>query len=211
MFEIGAYTPEDVKDVLRRRGYNPTDQENLVKYLISFRERGYYTKYLTAVQTAYMQNAVDDDFVDKACLTPDYPKGMAFWIKEIANVRKMIRESTAITGGAKILTLGELKRGYLRDVITEDDFRTRLMMLGYNTTDIEILIEILAKDKITEDEGKRVVALTIAQLLQAFRFDKLSEDQVRQRIMLKGLSQEETDLIVETKKAQWGVGNVEVD
>jgi len=211
MFEIGAYDEAKVRDVLRRRGYNPTDQENLTKYLISFRERGYYTKYLTAVQTAYMQGAVNDAFVDKACLTPDYPKGIAFWIKEIANVRKMIRESTAITGGAKILTLGELKRGYLRDVISEDDFRIRLTMLGYNITDIDILIKILAKDKLTEDEGRRVVVLTVAQLLQAFRFDKLTEDEVKARIMLKGLDQQETDLLIETKKAQWGVDNVEVD
>lgn len=208
MYEIGAYSAEDVKAVLRRRGYNPTDQENLVKYLISFRERGYFTKYLTAVQTAFMQGAVDSDFVDKACLTPDYPKGISFWIKEIASIRKMIRESTAITGGAKILTLGELKRGYLRDVVTEDDFRIRLTMLGYNTTDIDILIKILAKDKITEDEGRRVVVLTIAQLLQAFQYGKLSEDEVKARIMLKGLDQQETDLLIETKKAQWGVGNV---
>jgi len=77
--------------------------------------------------------------------------------------------------------------------------------MGYETLDITLKLQILDMDKHIEEEGRRVIRLTTAQLINAWKQGVMNEDEVRTELQLRGLDTLNVERLIETKKKQWGL------
>lgn len=105
----------------------------------------------------------------------------------------------------KVLSLSELKKAYLIDKLDEDELRIRLTGMGYDLLDIDLLIEVLNEEKIEEVKPEKVVTLTVTQLLTAWRHNELTEDDLKGKLIAKNMDLLEIDILIATKKKQWGI------
>ncbi|GAG87275.1 unnamed protein product, partial [marine sediment metagenome] len=206
MFESGALVEDEVKEILRRSGLAPQYIDPMTEYLVEFTEREYRRRYLTALQTGVMSGVYSAEDLTSAVTEAGFPSGVAEWMLKTAEVRMKIAEAPRVSAKAKLLSISDLKKAYLKDFIDDATLKIHLDALGYEFTNIELLVRLLDDAKRLSGEGGRQVVLTSAQLLNAFRYDKITESDLRDRLMLKGLAMDEAQLIIDTKKMQWGVG-----
>jgi hypothetical protein len=205
MFETGSITAERVAEIVARNGFAPKDQPAIVDFITKFQERRYRQRYLITLSTGYARGVVDLDELGREVKAAGYSQGVADWIVKSSDIRKEIASRGSTATGPKLLALGELKKAYTFNKINADSFTTDLLGRGYQLTDIQLLIEVLDVDKSSIEEGRKVVALSVTEYLNAFRYGVMTEDAVRIELALRGLSTDEVNTLIETKKRQWGV------
>ena len=205
MFELGAIDRGQVENYVARRGYTPDDAANLVEYLTTFQERGVRARYLTALMTGVIYGAYTPDELTAAVVEAGYSKEVAGWMIKTAEVRTRITETRRPVVKVRLLDKADLRKAFLRDLVTEDVYRTELMARGYEISNVDILVDLLTGEKVTEDAGKRKIALSQSELLNAWRYELISEDQVRTTLQLRGLAVDEVEILLNTKKKQWGL------
>lgn len=205
MFEVQAIDAEGVKDIIDRAGYLETDAVAMTDFITRFQERRFQRRYLTALEMGVVKGAYTPEELTAEVLEAGYTEGVAEWMIKTSEVRKRIVGTPTVTPKARILTLGDLKKAYLRDTIDEDVFRRELGVRGYEIGDVDVLVELLSEDKIEAKEGRKIIALSTTQMLNAFRYEVISEDEVRIMLQARGLDTAEVETLLETKKRQWGV------
>jgi hypothetical protein len=60
-------------------------------------------------------------------------------------------------------------------------------------------------DKVVDVAGGKKAALTVSELKQAFQYNEIGEDALRQTLLLRGLDLSEVDMLINTWKKSWGV------
>lgn len=204
MYETGAIDRARLTEIVKREGYAPADVEPIVEFLTTFQEREFRTSYLRALATGTIYGAYTEDELRKEVKAAGYSDAVADWMLKIAGVREKTTSARKRAPGPKLLTEGNLKRAYIQDYITEDVLRTELMTRGYPIGDVDILVRLLTEEKVTEQAGGEKLALSQSELLNAMRYNEMSEDAVRIELQLRGLTPEETDVLIRTKRKQWG-------
>lgn len=204
-FETGDVDPERIKEIVHRFGYYPQDEEWISDMFIHFQERPWVTRYLTALASAYIAEAITAEELKTRVKAIPRNEAIADWMVKIADVRKEIMSKGGKAETGKLLSITDLKKAYSLDKINEDTFRTELQLRGYEEKDIITLLEIMNFEKEAEDRGGVKRGLTIAEYINAWRYGELSESQLRTELQLKGLTLTEIDLLINTKKKQWGM------
>ena len=205
MFETRAIDAEGVKNIVQRAGFLPQDVDALATFIVKFQERRFQRRYLTALEAGVVKGAYTPEELSAEVVAAGYTAEVAGWMLKTAEVRRRIALTKPEVEKARILTLGDLKKAYVRDILEEDAFRTELGVRGFEIGDVDVLIEVLSLDKVVQKEGRKIVALSISQVLNALRYDVISEDEARTMLQLRGLDTTEVDTLLETKKRQWGV------
>lgn len=205
MFETGAITRERLLELVKREGYTPEDAEAVTVALTRFQERRFRTSYLLAMATGVTYGAFTESELTKAVVEAGYQEPVAGWMLKLGETKRATVLARKKTGGPKLLGLGDLKKAYLLDKITGDQLTTELMAMGYEVDDVALLVALLEADKVTESAGGRKVALSQAELLNAWRYQEMTEDELRIALSLRGLDQGEIDMLVATKKKQWSI------
>ena len=206
MFETGAIGADRVADLVHRAGYSEGDAKAVVDYILKFQERRYRTRLLTALATGRAYGAFSDDDIRAEVKALGQTDAVADLIIRLADVRAKTEAARITHPKPHLLGLGELKRGYMHNVVAEDAIRTELLTRGYELGQVDLLVEVMNADKITELAGGAKVALTVAELVNAFKFNVVTEDYLRQQLLIKGLDLSEVDILIQTKKAQWAAG-----
>lgn len=192
-FEVGALTEEQVREIVHRYGYREADEEWFTQMLVGFQERAWVTKYLTALATAYINGAIDATELKKRVVeTAGRNEAIADWIIKIADVRKEIK-TKAPAGTIKLLSIGDLKQAFISGFVNEDMLRSKLLLMGYESGDVDILIKLLDMKRVTTEAGGAKVALSETQLLQAWRYGEITEDYLKTQLLLRGLAEDEVD------------------
>jgi len=205
MFETGSIDASRVADIVHRSGFNDSDSANITDWIVKNQERRFRYRYLTTLATGYARGVVDKAELSSSVLSAGYTQGTADWIQKSADIRKEIAGRSGRSAGPKLLSLGDLKKAYANNLYTEDQLRTELQVRQYQTGDIETLIDVMNLDKSEVETGKKVVALSISEMINAFRYGVWTEDHLRIELQLRGLSTDEVNTLIDTKKAQWGV------
>lgn len=205
MFETGAMDEEGVKNLVVRTGLDPQYVDEMTHYLTHFAERTYQRRYLTALVTAYVNEVYNEEQMSDLVVKAGFTVGVANWIIEIGKVRKDIADIPKALAKPKILTMSQLDKAYIKDVIDESTYTTRMMLLGYETLDISLKMQILNLDKVVEEDGTRLIRLTTAQLLSVWRFGEMTESDLRIELQLRGLDTISIDRLIKSKIKQWGV------
>lgn len=205
MFETGAIDEERVAELVARAGFMPEDIEPITQFIVRFQERRFRTFYLRALQSGIVAGAYTPEELTEEVVAAGYTEATAEWMIKTAEVRKNIQASKVTVGKPRILTVADLKKSYMTDLITEDEMRRELGVRGYETGDIEILIELMNMDKEQKVIGPKVVALSVSQILNAWRYEVITEDEAKIELSLRGLDETEIYNIMETKKRQWGL------
>lgn len=205
MYEAGSIDDERLTDIVLRQGYTEEDTLPIVDYLSTFQERGFRTSYLRALATGSVYGAYSEEELRAEVAEAGLSDEVADWMLKTAEVRRRTSIARKKTPAAKLLTLGNIKQGYIEDDISEDDLRTRLAIMGYESGDIDILINQLRRSKVTTVAGGRKLALSQSELLNAWKYKEVEEDFVRTELQMRGLSTLEVEILLATKKKQWGV------
>ena len=74
-----------------------------------------------------------------------------------------------------------------------------------------MLINLIKKEHEIEELGGKKEGLTVAEYFDAYRYSEISEDTLRTELMLKGLSLDQANILISTKKKKWAMGNVETE
>ncbi len=205
MYEAGAIDEERVTNIVERQGFFPDDVAPMTEYLVTFQERLFKTAYLRALATGTIYGAYTDEELVTAVTDAGYSEEVAEWMIKTAEVRKATTEARAGAPKPKLLSVGNLKKAYIEDFLTEDDLRRDLMLAGYEQGDIDIMIMLLDTDKVSVTAGGKKLALSQAELMNAFRYGEVTEDYTRTELLLRGLPLDEVDILIATKKKQWGL------
>ena len=107
----------------------------------------------------------------------------------------------------KLMSLANLKDAYLLDKISADKLRTELLQRGYLLDEVDLLINLMDEDKIIAKEGRQVVALSIPQLLTAYRYGEITRDELMIKLQTRGLALDEVEMLIRTKEKQWGTAS----
>lgn len=209
MYETGAITAEDVPNYIHRLGYSPEFEDAMIEFVIHFQERRYRTRYITQLMTALAQGKSSVEEVKAEVAAVGFSELTADLIVKTALLRQKTLASAG--GGVKeaALTLSELKRAYSEDIITEDFLRNEMLLRNYALADIQIVLDIINKDKAVQTAGRRQVALTVSEMLSAWRYGVIDEENLRTNLLARGLDLNEVNVLIETKRRSWGIGNIE--
>jgi len=205
MFETGAIDEARVHEIVLRNGYNDQDAADITHWIISFQERRFRTSYLQALATGATYDAYTEDEVLEAVTGAGYTPDVSEWLIKAAEAREATRAARLKAPSPKLLSLGDLKKAYMQDLLTEDEYRRDLLVKGYETGEVELLVTLLNVEKVTVEAGGKKIALSQAELLNAWRYNQVTEDYVRIELGLRGLSEDEINILIETKKVQWGL------
>ncbi len=208
-YEAGAIDPVEVPDLVHRLGLNPKDEAWYTKFIMSFQERAWITRYLTALQSAYISDAITEEELKIRVRAIPRNEKVADWMVKIADVRKEIIATKGTAETAKLVTVSELKDAYTLGLLNEDNLRTELMGRGFTLLDVDLLINLINKKFEIEEAGGKKEGLTVAELFDAFRYSEISEDTLRTELMTKGLNLEQANILISTKKKKWEIGQVE--
>jgi hypothetical protein len=205
-FSIGLIKKQKVFDTARRSGYDFDDATLLTEYVERFNESRLKLRYLLGVVTAASYNVISDAEIDAAATVEGWPATTAAWIKKVAGIKRaVLTRPKASAAKEKLLSLGDLKAAYLRGLLTEDVFRTELLTRGYSLDDITILISVMTDRRTVEQAGGKMYALSVIELLNAWRYNVISEDILRNKLLARGLPLDELDALIATKKVQWQI------
>jgi hypothetical protein len=211
MFEEGVIKGDTVRELVALQGYRPEHVDYITKYITEFQERLWRRRYLVTLQGGYQKGVYSAAELEKAVLDAAYSADVARWIIANADARKKIEGEAVVTEEkAKLIGVGDLKKAYVRNMIDADKLRIDLGVRGYQTADVDLLIKLLDEEKVVTSAGGEKVALSVPEWLNAWRYGKATEDRVRMELQLRGLSLEEVEVLLSTKKAQWGVEGEEV-
>jgi hypothetical protein len=205
MFETGAIDAAKVPEYIHRLGYAPEFEAAIVEFVLHFQERRYKTRYITQLMTALAQGKTTEEETRAAVSDVGFTKETADIIVKTSLLRRLTYAKASETTTEKALTLSELKKAYVEDIITETELRAAMMQRGYSLTDINIVVNLLNKDKVVETEGRRVIVLTVAEMVNAWRYSVITEDTLRTNLLGRGLDLNEIDILIKTKKASWGI------
>jgi len=206
MFETGALGADEVPEYVHRQGYSPEHEKAITDYILRFQERLWRRRYLVALSTAASLGAVAPDMLKKEVLDAGYTEGVADWMLKTSEMRTKITAYKVEHPKPKLLSVSDLEKAYILDKIDTDTLRIELLQRGYLADEVDLKINLMTEDKIIAEEGRKVVALSIPQLLDAFRYGEITESDLITRLQLRGLSLDETTTLVNTKKKQWGIG-----
>jgi len=204
-FETGSIDVARVKEIVQRAGYLPSDVDWITDFIVRFQERRFRSRYLMALQTGIVYEAYTPDELTKEVINAGYTKETAFWMIKTAEVRKKIMETKVEKPKLKLLSIPQLEKAFALDLITADVLRTELLSKGYEYSDVDILIQLLEHDKFFAKEGKEVIALSVGQMLTAYRYKEMTRDELITKLQLRGLSLDETMTLINTKEKQWGM------
>jgi len=206
LFDLGIADKNKVFDTARRAGYDFDDATALTDSVVNFPIRRLKLRQLLNAVTAYSYGVIDLGGVNSIVTELGYPSSVAVWVQKVGDLKKSIlarpKESTT---KEKLLSLGDLKAAYLRGLLTEDQFRTELLTRGYNLDDITILISVMTDRRTVEQAGGKMYALSVVELLNAWRYDVITEDALRNKLLARGLPLDELDTLITLKKAQWKI------
>jgi hypothetical protein len=205
-YETGTVTEPQLRSVVHRYGYTPDTEQWFGDMLVHFQERPWITRYLTALQTAYIDEAITAEELEKRVIAIPRNKNIAAWMVKIADVRKEILAKKPSAESQKLLTDSDLRKAYYWDKIDADKLRSELLLRGYSLADIDILIEVVNEEKQATIEGGMKKGLTIAELFDAMRYGYKTEEQVQTELMLRGMSLDDAQTVINTRKAKWVVG-----
>jgi hypothetical protein len=205
MFETGAIGEDRVKEIVHRAGYSDVDSVNVVNFITKFQERRYRTRLLTALMSGKMYGAYTDADIRTEVKNLGQTDTVANLIIQIAEVRGKTEAARITRPKPHLLSLGDLKRGYMHNKISQDVLRIELLNRGYELLQIDLLVGVMEADKVVTDAGGKKVALTVAELKQAFQYSEITEDVLRQTLLLRGLDLSEVDMLIKTWKKSWGV------
>ena len=204
-FETDSIKREQIPDLVHRLGLNPQDESWYTNFLIHFQERPWINKYLTALQTAFINEAITEDELKKRVIAVPRNEDIANWIIKIANIRKEIIAKKKEKPPEKLLSVADFKKAYSTGFIDNVRLRTELQLRGYSDIDIDMLIHVIDNENTAVDLGGKKDGLTIAELFDAFRYSLIDESTLMQNLTLRGMNQLEAQILVNTKKAKWGV------
>ena len=205
MYETGAINIQRLHELVLREGYTPDDAEAVTVALTRFQERRFRTSYLLAMATGVQYGAYTESELTRAVTEAGYTEAVAGWMLKLGEAKRQTTLARKKAPGPKLLSLGDLKRAYLQDKITEDVLRMDLQARQYEIGDIDILVTLLEDQKVTESAGGKKLALSQAELLNAWRYGEITEDMVRIELALRGLDQGEIDILIATKRKQWSL------
>lgn len=202
-YESGSISREELVDIVSRRGMTTKDTSWYSEMLATFQERPLITRYINALMTGYIKGVISADTLKDRVIAIPRRVEVAEWIIKIADVQKEVEDKQVIATKERLLTVGEIKTLYMKDLITNLDFNTRLQVLGYETIDIELMKELIDIMKEEKESGAKKSSLSVSEYFNAYKFYQVTEDQVRTNLMLRGLNLDEANLLIETKKAEW--------
>jgi len=206
MFETGAINAAKVEEIIKLEGYAPEFVPSLVDYIVGFQGRRWRTRYLQALATGFVRGIRTEAEIRRAVLDAGYTEEVATWLIEASKVRRDLEKTKDVTEVPKLIGVGDLKRAYVRNLIDADKLRMDLQMRGYQTTDVDLLVKLLDEEKVVTSAGGEKVALSVPELMNAWRYQEITEDRVRIELQLRGLSLEEVNILINTKKKQWSIG-----
>jgi hypothetical protein len=190
---------------VRLEGYAPEYVDAITNFITNFQARRWRTRYLGSLATGYVKGVRTADQVHQAVIEAGYTEDVSKWLIESSNVRMDIEKLKGTGTGTKLLSEGDLKRLYSKNHLSADQLRTELLTRGYSLGDVQLLITMLDEEKVVVSAGGTKVALSVPELLNAMRYGLMTEDAVSTELQLRGLSLLEVQILIATKKAQWGV------
>lgn len=202
-YEAGAINKERVYDLTKRAGLRDEDAEWFTEMLVTFQERPFITRYLNGLMAAYIGGVITSDELKKRVTAIPRREAVADWIIKIADLRKEVETAAPAKEKERLLTVGDLKRLFSMDLISETDFRTKMTLLGYETLDIQLIIDLTNKIKEETETGPRKHGLTTSEMFNAYKWYQITEEELRTDLMLRGLTLGEADLLINSKKKQW--------
>jgi hypothetical protein len=205
MFETGNIDAAKVKELIHLQGYRPEHEEMITSYLTEFQSRLWRRRYLVSLSQGFQKGVYTQEQLEAAVLEADYTPDVAKYIVANALVRKQVAESGVTAEKPKLLSVGDLKKAYIDNLITRDVLQTEISVRGYPLDQAELLLKLLDQEKVVESAGGSKVALSQAELVDAWRYEEISEDQLRTELQLRGLSLAEVEILIRTKKKKWGV------
>jgi len=205
MFETGSIIKEQVKPLVHLIGYRPEHEEAITNYITEFQSRLWRRRYLVSLAGGYEKGIISKEELQNAVIQAEYTPEVANYIILNADTRKRIAESKITTIESKLLAITDLKKAYANNIISVDQLRTELMIRKYAETEIDTLIKIMDLDKLDVDRGKRVVALSVAEMKDAYKTGVWTEDKLRMELQLRGLGLDEVDTIINTLKVKIGM------
>ena len=206
LYETQAISEDEVTELVRLNGVNPKYEKAVTNYIVRFQERRYRTRFLMSLSTGVIEGAYTPEELTKEVVEAGYTEAVAEWMIKTAEVRKRVAEHKTLEPSAKVLTIGELKKAYSLDLINADALRTELLTRGYELGEVDILINIMDDAKVVATEGRKTVALSITQLLNAYRYNEMTRDDLVIRLQVRGLALDEVETLIKTKEKQWGLG-----
>ena len=206
MFETGAIDRARLRNIVERTGLLPDDVEPFTEYLATFNERQWKRRYVIEVARGYRLGKITEDKLRTEILKTYHSVGVADWIVATEEVAKIIEVKEPKPPKVKLLTVADWKKAYIQDKIDRDKLNMELLELNYEQENIDILIATIDEDKVAKKEGAKIVRLTKGEMLQAFKQEEIDEDDLRTYLLDIGLEMLEANILINTKKKQWGLG-----
>jgi hypothetical protein len=204
-YESNTISETTLRDVVHRYGYTPDTEKWFGDMLIHFRERAWVNRYLTKLLEAYTKDVLSYEEIETTVVMLTNNKHIAQYIQTIGDLQKKLDKKPVLLTTEKLLSVGELKQLRYEHLMDEESFTLELQIRGYKQTDIDLINALIYRQIEEQSQGGAKVGLTIAETFDAYRYGFMSEDELRTGLQLRGMPQNEANILIATKKAKWGI------
>lgn len=201
--ELFLVNDAELFDYVKRNGYNLKDTALTIQGMKAFPVRRLKLRYLLTLTLGVSSGLLERAEVQAGVNKLGYADVVTDWIMNVGELKRDLTKRRVKVVREKLLGVADLKRAYVRGLITEDALRTELLTRGYPIDEAQLLIDLLNEDKGVLEAGGKVRGLSVTELLDSWRYSIITEDDLRNRLLARGMELADIDVLLATKRAQW--------
>lgn len=206
LFDAHVIDADGVKAIVKRNGYNDADATLIARMTTTWTERTWRNRVLMLKVRQLAYGLIEPQELSDYVISQGYSMLFAAVTLQYAReMQKLLSRPSMAKEKEKLLSLGDLKAAFIRGLVTEDVFRTELLSRGYNLDDIQILLTLMSDRRTVEQAGGKMFALSVVELLNAWRYEVITEDDLRNKLLARGLPLDELETLIKTKTIQWQI------
>lgn len=205
LYDVGLIDDARLLEVATRSGFNLDDAAMIAEGIKQFPVRRLKFRVLLALANASAAATLDGAQLAVYVGKLGYGQSVIDWLMLYGQIRQQMAANTVKKPKAKLLDTADLKKAFVFGLMTEDAVRTELQLRGYDVADVEILIELLNEQRSVETAGGKMKGLTVSELLNAWRYNIIDQTNLTTRLLTRGLSLEDVNILIAVKQQQWNI------
>ena len=199
-FDVGVYTPEDIKKYRMWAGLSPEDAEKSTQATIAYRTEAERNAVRTELMYAYGLGRIEKlELKKRIQALPTPTESLNLWLERAEWYRDRIKKPSMDLEG-RIISSSEALTAFKLGLRDETWLRQALKNLDWTDDRIEVAVEraqIEKAEKETEQVEVKYRKLTLAQLRQMYNIRLITKEQMTTEIVLIGYTPDDAELLTE--------------
>jgi len=196
MYEMGLLGDQEIQEIVKAEGVHPKYQDKFKRFIKEFALRDDLRRIEREARYLFIQDKIDESEYRKYLKEARIPGEFHDLFVMLAKMEKERKKKEA-EQEERVVTYSQYAWAFRHGIISRDEFKQKLLDLGYGEDAAELLITIEHARKFDS-----LIDRYIKRLEDLYEEGWISETELRDNLLALGLSDEEVELRIKIKKLE---------